>query len=83
MNKAKQINNLASFLFHEPEPYSTCWNEDCEELAEALYAADYRHISDFLQMVENICKYEYSLSFDKIKEGVLRQMKGASYERKS
>ena len=42
--------------------------------AKDLYWKGYRNISDFLQMVENICKYEYSLSYEKIEEGIKRQM---------
>lgn len=37
-------------------------------------------LSEFLQMVENVCKYEERLSYEKIKDGIKRQiaMKGGA-----
>lgn len=32
------------------------------------------NVTDFLQMVENLCKYEYSLSYEKIEESIMRQV---------
>lgn len=46
MSKEKQIENLASFLFHETKSYNTSWSEDCDKLAEDLYNAGYRKQSE-------------------------------------
>ena len=48
--------------------------------AKDLYWHGYRSLSDFLQMVKNICMYEERLSYQTIEEGIKRQigMKGGA-----
>ena len=46
MSKEKQIEDIATFLYHDTLAYNTCWEEDCDELAEILYEGGFRKMPD-------------------------------------
>jgi hypothetical protein len=60
------IKNAPALIKHQKEVIRELLEKDRQEQSEML--------TEFLQMVENICAYEYSLSYQKIEEGVKRQM---------
>ena len=75
MSKEKQIEEMADFLWKN----TIIHTEDlCHDVAETLVIEGYRKqsemLSEFLQMLENVCKYEERLSFQTIKDGIERQM---------
>ena len=46
MSREKQIEKIAKDLYHKTPAYNTCWEEECEELAEILYDIGYRKMPD-------------------------------------